>query len=269
MRHHRSNAVRLSATLIAALGLVLAACGGGDSETTTTAAPTTLPSTTTTVTTVPVDSTTTTSSTVPASTTSTSTTTTLAGSPIDFGPDAGDVLGVVAIAHDDILNFRAGPGTDQEILAKLGPLSEGFVATGNNWQLPSSIWYQGTVGGQTGWASSAFLAYLGGTDDITATLIASLGDTPEADTMEALGTVIANASASVDPASRIRMSVAPTVGDLGEVTFDVVGLGDDALFGVRLHVFGTPNEDGSLFTLKTVERTLLCGRGVSSGGLCQ
>ena len=62
------------------------------------------------------------------------------------------------------------------------------------------------------------------------------------------------------------MAVAPTFGDLGEVTFDVVGLGDDALFGVRLRVFGTPGDES--FTFKTVERTLLCGRGISSNGLC-
>ena len=100
----------------------------------------------------------------------------------------------------------------------------------------------------------------------TANLIADLGETPVAETMVELGTVVAEANASTDPPSRIRMSEAPTVGDLGEVTFDVVGLGDDALFGVRLKVFGTPG-DGN-FTLKTVERTLLCSRGVSAAGLC-
>ena len=81
-----------------------------------------------------------------------------------------------------------------------------------------------------------------------------------------LGMIVAQASASTDPASRIRMSVAPTVGDLGEVTFDVVDLGDDALAGVRLHVFGTPEDEA--FSLRTVERTLLCTRGVSVAGLC-
>jgi hypothetical protein len=62
------------------------------------------------------------------------------------------------------------------------------------------------------------------------------------------------------------MTVEPAVGDLGEVTYDVIGLGDDAVFGFRLHVFGQPGAGGD-FSLKSVERTILCGRGVSDG-LC-
>jgi hypothetical protein len=62
------------------------------------------------------------------------------------------------------------------------------------------------------------------------------------------------------------MSVAPTVGDLGEVTYDVIGLGDDAVYGYRLHVFGEPVTDG--FSLRTVERTYLCSRGVDADELC-
>ena len=265
MNHQSRTLTRL--LILAAFGLLITACGGDSAEdsSTTSTPPTTI--TTTTTTTLPPTTTTTSSTTTTVPPTSTTTTTTtLAGQPIDFGPEAGDVLGVVAIAHDDILNFRAGPGTDQEILNRLGALFGGFVATGNNRQLPNSIWYEGTVDGQVGWASSAFLAYLGATDDITASVIADLGETPVAETMMELGTIVAEANASTDPASRIRMSVAPTVGDLGEVTFDVVGLGDDALFGVRLQVFGTPGDEN--FSLKSVERTLLCGRGLSADGLC-
>jgi len=55
------------------------------------------------------------------------------------------------------------------------------------------------------------------------------------------------------------------VGDLGDTTYDVIGLGDDAQLGWRLHVFGTPSESGEGFFLKSIERTLLCGRGVSDG----
>jgi hypothetical protein len=73
---------------------------------------------------------------------------------------------------------------------------------------------------------------------------------------------------SDDPPSRIVMSVAPTVGDLGEVTYDVVGLGDDALGGVRLHVFGDPAEGGEGFVLSNVERTFICSRGVTDDGFC-
>ena len=68
-----------------------------------------------------------------------------------------------------------------------------------------------------------------------------------------------------DPPSDIVIVVAPTVGDLGTVTYDVVGLGDDSVRGLRLLVFGEPVSDG--FSLKSVERTLLCGRGLFEG-LC-
>jgi hypothetical protein len=63
------------------------------------------------------------------------------------------------------------------------------------------------------------------------------------------------------------MSVSPTVGDLGEVTYDVVGLGDDALGGVRIHIFGDPAE-GEGFILSSVERTFICSRGVTDDGFC-
>lgn len=55
-------------------------------------------------------------------------------------------------------------------------------------------------------------------------------------------------------------------GDLGEVTWEVLGLADDSVWGLRLHVFGTPVPDG--FSLKSVEQTDLCLRGGSPDGFC-
>ena len=253
--------------ILVTLALVLTACGGDDAAATSTTEPAPGSSSTTTTTTLP----TTTTSTAPATTTTTTmpgpTTTTLAGEPIDIGPAAGDELNVVAIAHDDVLNLRAGPGTDQEVLRKMASGAR-VTANGRAQLLPASIWYEVTFDGTTGWASSAFLAYIGGTSDSTAAIVDRLGEVPFAETMLDLGLIVAEAEASDDPPSRIRMSVAPTVGDLGEVTFDVVGLGDDALFGLRLHVFGQPDESGEGFSLKSVESTALCGRGVTGSGLC-
>ncbi len=103
---------------------------------------------------------------------------------------------------------------------------------------------------------------------MTAQVVDSLGGTPSAETMLELGALVAEARASDEPPSRIRMTVPPKVGDLGEVTYDVVGLGDDALFGERLHIFGRPTEGGEGFALQSVERTLLCARGLSAGGMC-
>jgi hypothetical protein len=67
--------------------------------------------------------------------------------------------------------------------------------------------------------------------------------------------------------STVTVTVEPTVGDQGEVTYDVVGPGDDSIAGFRLHIIGQPDGDG--FSLISVERTYLCHwfRGVSEG-LC-
>lgn len=166
-----------------------------------------------------------------------------------------------------MLNVRAAPGIDQAIVATLDPLEDDVLVLGNARSLPNSIWTQVEIDGVTGWSNISFLAYLGDTDDITARLVNDLGETPRAETMLDLGLIVAEALASLEPPSRIVMSAAPTVGDLGEVTYDVIGLGDDSLHGVRLQVFGTPDEGGEGFVLKAVERTQLCARGIS-GGFC-
>ncbi len=182
---------------------------------------------------------------------------------VDYGPAAGDVLAVVGVAHDDVLNVRAGPGIDQTIVARLAPLATDVLAKGVTRQLTQSAWYQVEVDGVAGWVSSRYVAYMGTTDDITSYVVAELGGIPGADTMTELGLIVAESQASDDPASRIVISVAPTVGDLGEITYDVVGLGDDSVYGLRLHVFGAPDDDG--FSLKSIESTLLCMRGVHDG----
>lgn len=190
----------------------------------------------------------------------------LPGEVVDFGPMAGTVLAVIGVRHDDRLNLRAGPGTDQQVLARLAPTFDDVVAQGNA-RILDGFWYEVEADGTVGWASATFLAQLGRVDDITATVVAGLGMTPSARSMEELGRIVAESQASVEPASRIRMVVAADEsGDLGEVTYDVVGLGDDSVRGLRLHVFGSPTTDG--FGLMSVESTLLCDRGVGDDGLC-
>lgn len=271
---HRSRRMGRHATPMAlAIILVVAACGGDGADTTTTidGAATTVPSETTT-TLAP-----TTSSTPPTTTTSPSTTTTtqpatttteasgLPGEPIDIGPAEGDVLAVIGVAHDDVLNLREIPGTAGRILLEIGPLVDELTALGNARLLPRSIWYEVEYAGSEGWVNSSFVAYLGEVADTTASLIASLGETPSAPTMDALGALIGEHVAGESQSATVTVTVAATVADLGEITLDVVGLEDDALRGVRLHVFATPTDGG--FTLKSVEQTLLCGRGVADG-LC-
>ncbi len=265
-----------STVIVGVMALVLGACGT-DTTSTTQPPPTDTSVTTTTsltpatTTTVTVASTTTTTTTPVTTTTSTavSTTTTkppLGGEPIEIGPVEGDVLAVVGVEYDDVLNVRELPGTNQAIVTTLPPLFDDVVAEGEAWQLSRSIWVKVTANGVTGWVNLSFLAYLGVTDDVTSALIAQLGTTPVADTMLELGMIVAEASASEDPPSRLAVVKAPTVGDLGEVTIDVIGLGDDAVHGVRLVVFGTPSDGG--FALKSVEQTTLCARGSTGEGLC-
>lgn len=254
---------------VALLGLVLAACAGdtpGDATTPSTApgeATTTVPSAATTTTTV-LGST----STMPVATTTVPdpTVTTLAGEPIDIGPLEGDVLMVVGVAHDDVLNLRAGPGVDQEILAGLAPTEGEVVALGRSRKLPRSIWVEVEAVGEAGWVNLRYLGYEGATDDLTSATIDRLGGRPEADGMTELGRIVAEAWASEDPASDIVIVVAETLGDLGEVTYDVIGIGDDAVRGQRLHVFGGVESD--VFSLRSVEGTVICARGVTSDGLC-
>jgi hypothetical protein len=108
---------------------------------------------------------------------------------------------------------------------------------------------------------------LGGVDDLNSFVVSELGQIPQAETMLDLGLIVANTFGDVDIGSDVVVSVAPTVGDLGGITYDVLGLGDDSFGGYRLHIFGQPNDSGEVFSLIGVEATSLCQRGVSDG-LC-
>lgn len=251
------------------VSLVLSACGGGDDAGTTT---TTAPTTTTTV--APTTTTTSvlTNTTTAAPTTTTLPATTTAGSsglpgePIDFGPAAGDTLAVVGVAHDDVLNLRAAPGADQDILEGIPPVYDALSALGQTRHLPGSFWIAVDYQGTEGWVNLRFVSYLGDTTDATQAVIDGFGEVPSAETMLDLGFIVAESLASEDPVSDIVLVVAPTVGDLGEVTYDVIGFDDDSVRGVRAHVFGQPIDEA--FTLDTVELTSLCDRGVDEGGAC-
>lgn len=246
-------------TTVAMLGLLVAACGAdpGAADTTTTAAETT----TTTVTEA------TTTSAEVTTTTMASTTMTLRGDPVDMGPSAGAILGVIGVRHDDVLNLRAGPGADEPIIGRISPNYDNLVALGETRSLPA-FWTKVRYEGTEGWVNMSYLAYLGSVDDITSQVIDHFGESPEASTMAELGQMIAEALASDDPPSDVVNTVEESVGDLGEVTFDVVGLGDDAVRGIRLHVFAE-NLEGH-FQLRTVEQTLFCdpARGVTDDGVC-
>jgi len=196
----------------------------------------------------------------------TSTSTTIPGEIIDFGPRTGDVLMVLGVRHDDALNLRALPGPDQPVVATLAPDFKDLTAGGETRQIFGALWVAATAGGTDGWVNLRYVGYEGPTDDLTASVVEDLGEYPSASTMTELGLVVAESMASEEPESDVVVVEDETVGDLGEVTYDVVGLGDDAVLGLRIHVFGEPVSDG--FSLKTIEVTTICGRGITSEGLC-
>jgi hypothetical protein len=256
--------------LVALLALIAAACGDGAGEATTTTstvlATTSAPAPTTTV----APATTTTES--PATTTTTPETTTTAppvtttgptGNPVDFGPAEGDVLMVVGVRHDDILNLREGAGTAHDVIEQIPPTADDVVALGQTVELPSSFWILVEYSGHSGWVNMAYVGYQGDTNDDTARIIADLGERPTETSMTALGELIAEQYASDEPEPDIVQVTPVTTGDLSQVTYDVIGLGDDAVRGVRLHVFA--ERAGGGFSLRTVEVTLICGRGVDDG----
>ncbi len=256
--------MRRTIVLMSTLALV-AACGGdgdtvGSSTTTalsTTSAapvPTTAPEVTTTL-----PETTSTSS--PATTT-----TTLPGEVIDFGPLEGDVLMVIGVPFDEHLNVRQGPGVDQAVVTTLPPDETGVVALGETRQIPGALWIAVETEDAPGWVHMGYVGYEGSTYDETARVYEFFGGYPSAGSMTQLGEIVANTFASEEPESRIVNTVEESIGDLGEVTYDVIGIGDDAGLGFRIHVFGEPFEGG--FILKSVEVTEVCGRGVTEAGLC-
>jgi len=250
--------------LVSSFSLALVGCGSGEDLATTTSS---IPSTTTstqvqsTTTSTVLDSTTTTAA---ASTTTSSTG--LRGDPIAFGPAAGDILAVVGVAHDDVLNLRSSPGANQDIVAGIPPLFSDLTAQGATRQLAASMWIEVDFSGLEGWVNLRFIAYLGATDDITAQIVSTLGETPVADSMLELGLIVAESIIAEAPGASIVMSGAPTTGDLGEVIYDIVGFGDDSVRGTRIHVFGEPVGGG--FALKSVEASPFCSRGVTQDGDC-
>ena len=252
-------------TVVATIAIALAVTGCGDSESgsVTTADSTSVAPTTTTTTAAP-----TTTTTAPATTTTTespATTTSLPGELVEYGPLAGAILAVIGVEPDDVLNVRRAPGIDQDIIATLDPLSNIAVAQGQTRLLPNSAWYEVDVNGTVGWASASFLAQLGETRDETTFVLENAF--PRAETLLQRAEEVAAVYVSEEPPSTVTIVDGPNAGDLADLTVDVVGLGDDAVVGLRLHIFAQPDAGGEGWEIKSVEVTALCGRGASDG-LC-
>lgn len=180
----------------------------------------------------------------------------LPGEPIDIHPYEGALLAVVGVAADDTLNVRSGPGTSFDVVVELAPLDDGFTATGRNRTLDDgSFWSEVVAEGVTGWANGAYLAQLGTRRDISGDVTAPV---EEPDTASAALAVAGDLYPTPEggPVPDVTL-----VGESAtEATVDVIGLGDDAQKGVRLHVSGIGPD-------LVVESVALCARGVTDG-LC-
>lgn len=191
-------------------------------------------------------------------------------------PRQGDMLGVVGIAFDEVLTLRAAPSPDGRVVGTLPPLTE-VVATGAN----RAAWYEVTAAGLTGWAPRGSLLALGGTFDVTATVVDSYGGTPRATSMLELGRIVTDAVVPCDPATptTIVVAVAPTPGPLSEVVYDTFTgelCGGDSVAGARIRVTGRQVEDelpatsfarAVVYELVGAESRIFCWRG-SDGTSC-
>jgi hypothetical protein len=172
---------------------------------------------------------------------------------------------VIGVRYDDVLNLRAAPGASQPIRDEIPPTYDDLVALGNTRQLPRSFWIEVDYEGTVGWVHMGFVGYAGQVTDQTSRVVEQLGERPVEPSMTDLAEVVASVFDSDEPESDIVQVTPVTGGDLTEVTYDVIGLGDDSVRGSRLHIFA--EESGSGFTLRSVEMTAICDRGVDNG-LC-
>ena len=226
----------------------------------------------------PSESSTTTTSTTEAesSTTTASTEPEEVGSALDFFPPIGTVFSVVGVRWDDDLNFRSAPGTSNPVLDNVTSVDDEHTITGlgQAWQFDDSIWWKVNVDGTEAWASQRFLAAPGFTDDIFDEVAAELGVLKAAD-MEDLADKVAGTRDTGGPEPRVVVVAEPVAIDATQVviTIDVLDFGDDALKGERLRILAglAFNADDpsvvDFVVLEGVQRTILCGRGVTEG-LC-
>lgn len=246
------GAIVRTTALVAAFTLGVAACGNDSGEDNPViGAGTTTPS--------GADTTTTTMA---------ATTTTIdGGEPIDFFWREGDLVEVVGVAAGESLAIRTAPGDASPVAFTLDPLDQA-TTTGNHRQLSdNSIWTEVSDGDNTGWAPTQSFLMAGDVTDDTARVYPNIAERPQAETMVQMAEIVAAEYSSDSPASTVTVVDGPTVGDLAEVTVDIIGVGDDSIGGYRVHIFAQPHTGGESFTLRSLEVTTLCSRG-ASGGLC-
>ncbi len=201
-----------------------------------------------------------------------STTTTLPGDRYEGpGPQQGDLVGVVGVSHNDVLNVRQGPGVAYAVVGTLEPEAAGIPITGAARLLVQSIWYEVEYDLGIGWVASSFIGLVGMTDDATALVAQELGSPLADDDIESLGATIAFMFLGEEGGGWIAL-VAPdrggSVEDIHSVTYDIIGLDDDAVKGYRLVVHATRASAEGPFVMHSVERTHMCWRGIDANDSC-
>ena len=179
----------------------------------------------------------------------------LAGDTTGFRPAPGDRLVVAAVESDDVLNVRDEPmgsiiamleiirGELEDRLWVLRPDSsvaayledDAVVATGRARSLPRSTWYEVTVGGYTGWASAAYLAYPATIEDVTDEVARAAGGLPEAESMDELAHIVLEALEPRVSGEPVTVSGPGWFEGLAEMEIDLVVRGSQH-FGQRLYI---------------------------------
>lgn len=243
--------------ILIAVGGVALLVGGGDPEVADEPTPTTqTTSTTTTTTTSP------TSTSAPATSTTTATTKATTESllvpptpfaPLEIYPPEGLSLKVVGVAHDGALNVRQGPGLTP-IVTTLGSM-DWVESKGEGREFQTTTWWKvddeadTLIEGRIGWVNSSYLASSGSARvDLTSHVVGEYGGSPAAATMADLGQLVAETLVSKDYPSRVAMIVAPTAGNPGYATFDVVS--EDPL-GLRVALRGANGQNIWRFSVKS------------------
>ncbi len=198
------------------------------------------------------------------------------GEPLDFGPQAGVPLRVIGVKYDDVLNFRADPSPAAEILATGEPLAPDFDLStmGEAWNAPGGAWWKVKVLGAEAWANQKFLGMIGDRADVFDEVGADLGVLKFESVESAALAVAATRSSEAPPSDVVLVGEPHTVeSGIGSAVVDVVGLGDDAVKGLRMWIDvdvvfeADSTEDVQFVVLTGVEAAPICSRGLS-GGLC-
>ena len=210
----------------------------------------------------------------------------LSGDVIGFGPAGGDRLVVAAVESGDVLNVRDEPmggiiamlqivrGETDERLWVLRPDSsvaaylqdDAVVATGRARSLGRSTWYEVTVGGYTGWASAAYLAYPAIVEDVTDEVSRTHGGVPQAASMQELARLVVEALGPRVDGEPVTVSGPGWFEGLAETEIDLVVRGSRQ-FGQRLHIAADADidSDGTYeiidARLRTATLQTLCTRG--------